>query len=60
MKTKTKFKLDKFNVLIKALWKDKEKMLSASQKQEEIKKKYGYPEKNWNSLSELRKWRTFH
>lgn len=52
MKTKT--------LLKPANRRDKKKMLSAVKKQEDIKKKYGAPEKGWSSLSALRKWKTSH
>lgn len=51
-------KSDVINILVKSRWKDKDKMLEATKKQEEIKRKYGMPEKNWNSLAEIRKTRT--
>ncbi len=39
---------------------DKNKMLCAVKKQEEIKKKYGVREKGWSSVSALRKERATH
>ena len=60
MKTKTPHKNDKLKLVPSSRHYDKKKMLSAAKKQEEIKKKYGMPEKGWSSFSELRKWRDSH
>lgn len=47
-------------ILVASRNKDRERMLNAAKKQEEIKREYGIPEEHWNSLSELRKWRSSH
>lgn len=41
------------SVLVSSRWKDRERMLGAAKKQQQIKKKYGAPAKGWSSLAEL-------
>lgn len=47
----------KFHLLTEAKVKDKDRILKAVRKQDQIRKKYGKKEKGWDSVSIIRKWR---
>lgn len=60
MKTKNSSKSGSVGILIAPRRREKDKVAQAVKKQKEIKRKYGIPEKGWNSLSELRRVRASH
>ncbi|MEW6481586.1 MAG: hypothetical protein AB1397_01025 [bacterium] len=47
----------RFTILVGGRLRDKNKMIEAVKKQDELRERFGKPQEGFSSVSELRKWR---